>query len=572
MSYGNNTTVIDLQKPGTTLIAGPNGAGKTVLLNGLAFAVFGKPVSNISLDNLVNNINKKNMEVTVTFEKDNTYYLVQRVRKSKSYAAGNYVKFYAKEGSDDFTDDDEITLDNVAHTNAAIEDIVGIPHEIFCRIVVFSALHIPFLNLPIRHPTQACQTRIIEELFDLTTLTSKAKMLKQQISDKETSLEIKQSRIEQLEKEHGRHETQIQLTKNRVISWEQQNDQNIDSLKEKLKKIVGVNVSQQRKWHEQLITYDGEINTNVTDKRQLTTTLSRTTKDLTKKENELEHLSNQKCPYCLQKYQDADLKIQEINAEIETKRNKVHETEQSIKECDKKIKAITKRRDAIKRKITVPNLDELIEITSQSSSITSRITELEKSENPFIEPLEELESIILDPINSDEINTLVKLIEHQKFLYKLLTKKDSFVRKSLLNKNIPYLNGKLQQYLTELGLPHTVEFTRELTASISQFGHTLDFGNLSNGQQSRVNIALALAFRDVLQNIHVNINVYMFDEVLDVGLDAGGVQAAAHMLKQKARDEKLTLFIISHKDEIDNAFDHKMSVQMTDGFSFIEDT
>ena len=130
---------------------------------------------------------------------------------------------------------------------------------------------------------------------------------------------------------------------------------------------------------------------------------------------------------------------------------------------------------------------------------------------------------------------------------------------------------KLQQYLADLGLPHTVEFTHELTAVINQFGHPLDFGNLSNGQRARVNLALSLAFRDVLQQLHSKINVCMFDEVLDVGLDTVGVQAAAKMLKRKARDENLSLYIISHRDEINAAFDTVMTVQMQKGFSYIKE-
>jgi DNA repair exonuclease SbcCD ATPase subunit len=98
----------------------------------------------------------------------------------------------------------------------------------------------------------------------------------------------------------------------------------------------------------------------------------------------------------------------------------------------------------------------------------------------------------------------------------------------------------------------------------------MDFGNLSNGQRARVNLALSFAFRDVLQNMHDHINICMLDEVLDVGLDTIGVQAAAKMLKRKAREEKLALFIISHRDEIDSAFDRRMIVQMSGGFSSVK--
>ena len=76
LSYGAEPTIIALERPGTTLIlgedldntsqgTGANGVGKTVVINALAYGVYDKPVSNISKDNLVNNINKKHMEVIV---------------------------------------------------------------------------------------------------------------------------------------------------------------------------------------------------------------------------------------------------------------------------------------------------------------------------------------------------------------------------------------------------------------------------------------------------------------------------------------------------------------------------
>lgn len=582
MSFGNNTTVIRLQRPGTTLILGEdldntsngqgaNGVGKTVLINALAYGIYGKPISNISLDNLVNNINKKGMEVTVTFEVNNSFFMVKRVRKEKSYAAGNYMRFYKKIGSTDFTDEDEITRDSISNTNKIIQNAIGIPYELFCRIVVFSATHMPFLDLPIRHPTQACQTRIIEELFDLTSLTEKSEILRQQIKDNEQRLEIKEATVFQLKREHERHRKQIVTAKQRVLSWEHEHDNQLDELKSKLKKIAGVNITTERKAHIKLQKIEDEHNRILLETKTIDTTLRRLDRELKKKQKELVHLKDDKCPYCLQQFPDANEKIVDIKNEINKKSNQIEELEKEHTCSKDDINNLLVAKRQVQKSITIQNIDELLEIKNQAASIKGRLKELEGAINPFIDPVNELINMELDPINDDTIKTLRKVIEHQQFLNKLLTKKDSFVRKALLNKNIPFLNTKLQLYLTELGLPHTVEFTHELTAKISQFGRMMDFGNLSNGQRARVNLALSLAFRDVLQMLHAQINVCVFDEVLDIGLDTVGVQSAARLLKRKAREEKLSLYIISHRDEIDNAFDHRMIVQLSDGFSFISE-
>ena len=185
--------------------------------------------------------------------------------------------------------------------------------------------------------------------------------------------------------------------------------------------------------------------------------------------------------------------------------------------------------------------------------------------------LDELADIKIEDVDYSTINECKRELEHQKFLLKLLTKKDSFVRRALLNKNIPFLNSRMQFYLGVLGLQHKVEFTHELCASITQFGRLLDFGNLSAGQQARVNLALAFSFRDVLESLHKKINICLLDEVLDVGLDAIGIQNAARLLKKKARDDGVSMFIISHREEAKGIFDHNMVVQMTQGFSYIKE-
>lgn len=534
----------------------------TVLLNALVYAVYDKPVSNISKDNLVNNINKKNMEVTVEFEKGENVYRVERARKMKAGASGNYVHLY-ENGKD-------ITPDSVNNTNAKIERIIGIPYELFVRIVAFSATHVPFLDLPVRSHYAANQTDIIEELFDLKTLSEKANLLKDIIKDTEISLDTHLTRVDQLKKEHARHESQLESAQRRVENWKIQNGKEIADIQQKLKRQEEVDVEQQRLLHDELGDIDDQLREALEEQRSHERAIKEHAKTIAAKTKELEHLRDAKCPYCLQKYDNAEDKIRENEQEVTVAESEIAALEDKLGTVDQRVELLATKHKEVKSKIIVGDLDDLLEIRSKFNHYQSRLQDLQNANNPFIEPLQELEAVELDPIDMSVINDLKDKVDHQKFLLKLLTKKDSFVRKALLNKNIPFLNQRLSHYLTELGLPHTVEFTHEMTASISQFGRPLDFGNLSNGQRARVNLALSFAFRDVLQSMHEHINVCMLDEVLDVGLDTVGVQNAARMLKRKARDEKISVYIISHRDEIDSAFDHKLTVQMSKGFSYIK--
>ena len=152
---------------------------------------------------------------------------------------------------------------------------------------------------------------------------------------------------------------------------------------------------------------------------------------------------------------------------------------------------------------------------------------------------------------------------------KLLTKKDSFIRKALLNKSIPLLNTRLRNNLDKVGLPHRATFTEEMEVSISQFGADYEYGNFSAGQKARVNLCLAFAFRDVLQSRFGKINLCILDECLDTGLGNVGVTQATKMIKSIAQDNHLSMFVISHRDEVLNMFDKRIEIELRNGFSNI---
>ena len=576
LSFGNIPTIINLERNCAVLVlgedldntergTGANGTGKTAIINALVFSVYDKPLSDISKDNLVNNINKKNMVVAVEFVKEGKTYTIERGRKTKAGAAGNYV-LVQEDGKD-------ITPDSINNANALIEKIIDIPYELFVRIVTFSATHIPFLDLPVRSHYAANQTDIIEQLFDLKILSEKANKLKELIKQTEQKFEQLKSHTELLEREHTRHKKQLESAKVRVENWYVQNKTEKEEIEQKLTRIKHVDIERQRVLHDQHNKTMSVLAQSINERN----TLERKIKDLTKnkqqRETELIHLSNAKCPYCLQKYKDANKKISECEQTINEIDTNIQTLKEKLNSLDGSIIQIELKRKEIKQALTVSDIGELLEIKGKSSSYKQQLKELQVMTNPFIEPLEELKSVKLDTIHKDELNVLEYTLKHQDFLLKLLTKKDSFVRKILLHKYIPFLNQRLQLYLTGLGLSHLVEFTHEMTAEISQFRRPLEFGNLSNGQRARVNLALSFAFRDVLQTLHQQINICILDEVLDVGLDSVGVAEAARMLKHKARDEHLSLFIISHREEMEGAaFGQTVIVQLSKGFSYLKES
>jgi chromosome segregation ATPase len=580
----------------------------------------------------------------------------------------------------------------------------------------------------------------MEELFRLNRLSEKALLLKVAMKDTKTSLEIKQTHNEQLEKEHTRHNELLGGAKERVDVWVVRNDIEIREAKKNLKEydkhdidgqlklfndakeqqgeVVSLStiinelstkinkheytlratesemkvlmeqeagiqdkvdawnndhaaniqaheeaksglatvevLTEQQKLHDTFDELSVQIFNLESGERDVTNEIAVTQKRLDGNEKELVHLQDAKCPYCLQQYESAEDKIAECTANIErdnttivllsegldsfkvdilkaqdelnsvafaktltqddinteTKlradlfkkiaelkamvnphsiddakelENRIQRLDSEIEALDLKLSDLVGDKDNtqidkdkasavvndITKKIVFDSLEALYKVKGEAEHISAKLEDLQNGTNPHLESYNELKAVKLEPIDMETINQLDKLMTHQNYLLKLLTKKDSFIRKNLLNKNLVFLNQRLRGYLSDLGLPHRVEFTQEMTAHISQFGRQLDFGNLSSGQKARVNLALSFSFRDVLQRSLDSVNVCMLDEVLDVGLDSVGVQNAAHMLKRKSREDELTLFIISHRDEVSGIFDKTLTVTMEKGFSSI---
>jgi DNA repair exonuclease SbcCD ATPase subunit len=215
-------------------------------------------------------------------------------------------------------------------------------------------------------------------------------------------------------------------------------------------------------------------------------------------------------------------------------------------------------------------LEEALTAQANAEATARKVDELIAASNPHEEALAALERHKPDLVTYDQLNALQKELEHEQFLLKLLTDKNSFIRRRIINRTIPFLNARLAHYTKQLGLPHVIKFDDDMTCGVSEYGRELDFGNLSSGEKKRVNLSLSLAFRDVLHHLHTKVNCLFIDEI-DASLDGAGVEAVFKLLKQKTRDEGLAMWIISHRPEAVGRFDYQLIVRKQNGFSSIVD-
>jgi DNA repair exonuclease SbcCD ATPase subunit len=187
--------------------------------------------------------------------------------------------------------------------------------------------------------------------------------------------------------------------------------------------------------------------------------------------------------------------------------------------------------------------------------------------DPYSEQIVEMQTQGVEEVSFDVMNELNNLRDHQEFLLKLLTNKDSFIRKRIIDQNLSYLNARLGQYLDRIGLPHTVKFNNDLTVAITELGRDLDFDNLSRGERNRLILSLSWSFRDVWESLYQPINLLFIDELVDSGMDSSGVENSLAILKKMSRESNKSIWLVSHKDELSGRVNNTLHVVKENGYT-----
>ena len=210
---------------------------------------------------------------------------------------------------------------------------------------------------------------------------------------------------------------------------------------------------------------------------------------------------------------------------------------------------------------------EAIKHSSEIVNILNQIDNKSQETDPYSEQVIEMETQALQAIDFEAINRLTRTMEHQKFLLDLLTSKDSFVRKKIIDQNLSYLNARLTHYLDKIGLPHQVIFKNDLQVEITELGRELDFDNLSRGERNRLILGLSFAFRDVWESLYSPINTLFIDELIDSGLDTMGVENSLAILKDMSRRRQKSIWLVSHREELAGRVPNVLKVVKENGFT-----
>lgn len=563
LSIGQVTQAVDFDKKDLTLILGENldlggdgarnGTGKTTLIQGLCYSLFGVPINNIRKDNLVNRTNGKNMLVTLEFNVNGTDYKIERGRKP------NVLKFYVNDVQQKQTEDQQ---GENKETQAQIEKILNMTPDMFRHIVALNTYSEPFLALKSNE-----QRDIIEQLLGITLLSEKAEVIKDMIRDSKDNIQQEEFRIKGVEEANKRVKEQIESTKRRQKLWQTKHDEDLEKLALAYQALTEIDIEKELKAHKDLAEYtkkQTELTQLNSEIARLETAIAKEQKSITKLENEVKTLLEHKCYACGQEFHD-----EQHTTVLENKQKLLTEAKSELDAFTSELKDKKSKTFKLGKqpKTHYDTEAEAIKHSSQVANILQQIENKSQEVDPYSEQINEMESQALQEVNFDTINKLTKTMEHQKFLLDLLTSKDSFVRKKIIDQNLSYLNARLTHYLDKIGLPHTVVFKNDLQVEITELGRELDFDNLSRGERNRLILGLSFAFRDVWENLYAPINTLFIDELIDSGLDTMGVENSIAILKDMSRRRHKSIWLVSHREELAGRVPNVLKVIKENGFT-----
>jgi DNA repair exonuclease SbcCD ATPase subunit len=577
LSVGNQTQAVDFDREHLTLVLGSNldlggddtgsrnGTGKTTIINALSYALYGQALTNIRKENLINKTNGKNMLVTVEFEKSNIKYRIERGRKP------NVLKLFVNDSEVKTEDLEDDSQGDSRETQKSIEEMLGMSHTMFKHLVALNTYTEAFLSMK-----AADQREVIEQLLGITILSEKAEALKLQIKSTKDSIQAEELKIAAIKTANENVQKSIDSLTLKSAAWDTKHQQELENFGKAIVQLESVDIDTELAAHRTLQLWaenDNKIRGLNKQKATLEAALTQAQKTWDKYNNEVIKLKDKKCPACEQELHD-------------------HKHEEMIASATKNLTDAGKYLMGIHNDIEIINSElEIIgdlpkkpttfyDTEAEALGHKNNLQGLEKSltdkineSNPYQEQIEELKKTAIQQIDWAEVNRQTKLKDHQEFLHKLLTNKDSFIRKKIIDQNLSYLNKRLSYYIDKLGLPHRVVFQNDLNVEITQLGQDLDFDNLSRGERNRLILSMSFAFRDVWEGLYQSINLLFIDELVDSGMDSAGVESALAVLKKMARERNKNIYLISHKDELVGRVNNVLRVIKENGFtSYANDT
>jgi len=555
-SFGNYFTEVDFESGNMMLVSGPNGHGKSyALLDSITFALFGKPFRKINLPQLVNTINNKNCIVHLNFTIGEDEYEVIRGLKPKKFEIhknGEMIKQNSK--SKDYQ---QILEDQILKMN----------YKSFTQIVTLgSSSFIPFMQL-----TAADRREVIEDILNINIFSDMNIIIKAKISFIKTQLIQIQNSITILEEKINLQDINIKS----LISKRSENISNIsskiDDTKNEIQNLLD-EINDLQSSIEELETCEDEKRNIEKSISKLEDSIVGLIKDKRTVEKSIDfYEQNEQCSVCLQEISEK-FKTEQKNSltknkneyeeQIEKLKSNHVEFKNELSELTNKLKHVTQVNGLIlekKNSISAASkyITSLEENSKDQSSFDSSIMECEENKESYKKEIQELE---------DKLNGLKQKKSSLDVLFMLL--KDSGIKAKIIKNYLPVINKIINKYLSDMNFFVSFSLDEQFNEEIkSRHRDTFSYMNFSEGEKSRIDLAILLAWREIAKiKNSAYCNILILDEIFDSSLDSVGVDDLMKVLRSLSKESKI--FVITHKtDQLSDKFDRMLMFKKKNNFS-----
>ena len=559
LSTGNVFSEIDLETARTNLIVGSNGAGKSTILDALTFSLFARPFRKISKSMLVNSINEKDCVAEIEFRIGKIEYKVIRGMKPSKF------EIYCNGQA---WNQDSSQLEQQKNFEA---NVLKMNYKSFTQIVVLgSSTFVPFMKLP-----GGQRREIIEDILDIQVFSTMNVLLKDKMRGNNEELRDIDYQLDLLK-------DRIELQKQHMFSLEKKTQEEIDRKKEKINEYKNTELQGAEEvtiLTEQICKLNKEMQDYSKSSEKLSklnTYLIKLTHKMNtcKKENKFFE-SNYVCPTCTQ-----ELSEEFRNEKLEEGKTKVNEMNIGFEDLQKAIGDEQKRFDKFTELSTeVKNINttisqtnfQLLTIRKQVESIQDEIKELEGSTPDKKAEYDKLQSLVS---NKKELSKQHADLKKDRDVLTTAGQllKDNGIKTRIIKTYLPTMNKLINDFLQRMEFYVNFTLDENFDEIIkSRYRDVFSYDSFSEGEKARIDIALLLTWRSIakLKN-SVDTNLLILDEIFDGSLDQSGTSDLGWILRNF--DENTKVFVISHKQGLDDKFDRTITVNKDKNYSTIEET
>jgi len=554
LSTGNQFTEFNLTENTTTLIIGTNGAGKSTVLDALTFALFGKPFRKINKPQLPNTVNEKDCVAEVEFSIGSIDWKVIRGIKPNKFEIYRNDKLLDQNAS---AVDQQKWLEQV---------VLKMNYKSFTQIVILgSSSFVPFMQL-----TAANRRDVIEDLLDIKIFSTMNTIIKEklrQVKDEVRTLELSKESVTE----------KMTMQEEFIEELENRGKSNIDSNMSKIDKLLNEEneyVLDNESLSSKMETVQGQMQ-EVTGAGEKLAKLNNLRGKISQKVTTItkEHKffnENTVCPTCTQSIEE-EFRLNRIT----DAQNKAKELKKGYQDLEETIQFEQEReRQFIALSQEITNLTHGISQNNTRISLNQRqvrdleheiqtITENLANRNSEHEKLAAFKKKL--NITDTELESKKDSYRYYDFSYGLL--KDGGVKSQIIKKYLPLINQQVNRFLQMMDFYINFSLDEEFNETVqSPIHEDFSYASFSEGEKMRIDLALLFTWREVAKYKNsVNTNLLIMDEVFDSSLDGFGTDDFLKIIRFVIKDANI--FVISHKDGLQDKFDNVIRFEKVKGFS-----